>query len=62
MTNPNLISRATINDNDLRNGEIIEKNKETVPYDSVINEKFNENLQDKKQFYEPDCSFMELFL
>ena len=44
--------RQTINDNDLGNIEIIEKIKETIPYDSVINEKMNENFQDKKQFYE----------
>jgi protein polybromo-1 len=45
-------NRQTINDNDLGNIEIIEKLKETIPYDSVINEKLNENFQDKKQFYE----------
>lgn len=32
--------------------EPIEKAKETIPYDSVINEKLNENLREKRQFYE----------
>jgi protein polybromo-1 len=50
--NQNFIHRQAINDNDLGNIEIIEKIKETIPYDSVINEKLNENFQDKKQFYE----------
>jgi hypothetical protein len=48
----NFMARQAVNDNDLGNVEIIEKIKETIPYDSVINEKLNENSQDKKQFYE----------
>jgi hypothetical protein len=52
IVHKNLLHRQSINDNELNNIDIIEKNKETIPYDSVINEKFNENLQDKKQFYE----------
>ncbi|CAF3715671.1 unnamed protein product [Rotaria sordida] len=52
INNDNLLYRQLINDNDLINNDIIEKIKETIPYDSVINEKLNENLIEKKQFYE----------
>ena len=41
-----------IHDSDVTNVDVIEKSKETIPYDSVINEKLNENNQDKKQFFE----------
>ena len=50
--NPNSMHRHMINDNELGNVEIIEKRKETIPYDAVINEKLNENSSNKKQFYE----------
>lgn len=50
--NPNSMHRHMINDNELGNVEIIEKIKETIPYDAVINEKLNENSSNKKQFYE----------
>jgi hypothetical protein len=52
IVHKNLLHRQSITDNELTNIDIIEKSKETIPYDSVINEKLNENLQEKKQFYE----------
>jgi len=52
IVNNNLLHRQSINDNELLNVDIIEKIKEIIPYDSVINEKLNENLKEKKQFYE----------
>jgi len=52
IINNNLLHRQSINDNELINVDIIEKFKEIIPYDSVINEKLNENLKEKKQFYE----------
>ena len=48
----NLLHRQSTSDNESINVDMIEKMKETIPYDSVINEKFNENLTVKKQFYE----------
>ncbi|CAF2917299.1 unnamed protein product [Rotaria sp. Silwood2] len=52
LNNDNLLHSQIINDNDLINVDIIEKIKEIIPYDAVINEKLNENLIEKKQFYE----------
>ncbi|CAF3432403.1 unnamed protein product [Rotaria sp. Silwood1] len=52
LNNDNILNRQLITNNDLTNVDIIEKIKETIPYDSVINEKLNENLTEKKQFYE----------
>jgi protein polybromo-1 len=52
IVNKNLLHRQSISDNELVNGDVIEKMKETIPYDSVINEKLNENLTEKIQFYE----------
>ena len=46
------LHRTSITDSDSSHADIIDKIKETIPYDSVINEKFNENLQEKKIFYE----------
>lgn len=53
LMNNHILHRQSIHDHDLNNHiDIIEKFKETIPYDSVINEKLNENLKEKKQFYE----------
>ncbi|CAF3824420.1 unnamed protein product [Adineta steineri] len=52
MVNNNILHRHSISDNEYNNMDPIEKIKETIPYDSVINEKLNENLQEKQQFYE----------
>ncbi|CAF1185958.1 unnamed protein product [Rotaria magnacalcarata] len=52
INSDNLLHRQSTTDNDSIPVDIIEKVKETIPYDSVINEKLNENLIDKKQFYE----------
>ena len=43
-----LLHRQSTNDNELINVDIIEKIKETIPYDCVV----SENLKEKKQFYE----------
>jgi len=48
----NLIHRSSTIDNELSNVDIIEKSRETVLYDSVINEKLNENSSIKRAFYE----------
>ena len=50
VVNKNLLNTQTISDNELLNVDIIEKIKETIPYDSVINEKLNENLTEKNNF------------
>ncbi|CAF1429645.1 unnamed protein product, partial [Rotaria sordida] len=52
LVNNNLIHRSSTIDNDLINIDIIEKPKETILYDSVINEKLNENSSIKRIFYE----------
>jgi protein polybromo-1 len=54
----NLIHRSSTQDNESSsssssfNVDIIEKSRETVLYDSVINEKLNENSSIKRDFYE----------
>jgi hypothetical protein len=50
----NIIHRSstTTTDNELLNVDIIEKYRETILYDSVINEKLNENSSIKRIFYE----------
>lgn len=52
LENSNSVHRQVLNENELGTVEIIEKSKETISYDSVINDKFNENSTIKKQFYE----------
>ena len=52
LENPNNIHRQVLNETELTSVEIIEKSIETIPYDSVINDKLNENSMNKKQFYE----------
>jgi hypothetical protein len=47
-----LSHRPSTNDNELPTTESVEKARETIPYDSVINDKLNENSQERKQFYE----------
>jgi hypothetical protein len=39
-------------DNELTNVDIIEKSREIVLYDSVVNDKLNENSSIKRDFYE----------
>ena len=50
--NQTAVHRSSTTDSDSTPADIIERIKETIPYDSVINDKFNENLSVKKQFYE----------
>ncbi|CAF4674713.1 unnamed protein product [Rotaria sp. Silwood1] len=50
--NNSLIHRSSTTDNELLNIDIIEKPKETILYDSVINDKLNENSIIKRIFYE----------
>ena len=47
-----ILHRTSTAESDSMNSDVIHRWKETIPYDSVINSKFNENLTDKKQFYE----------
>ena len=44
--------RSSTTDTEPISTDIIERIKESIPYDSVINDKLNENLAEKKQFYE----------
>jgi protein polybromo-1 len=48
----NLIHRSSTTDSESANIDFIEKAKETITYDSVINEKLNENCSIKRMFYE----------
>ncbi|CAF3168382.1 unnamed protein product [Rotaria socialis] len=50
--NNSLIHRSSTTDNESINTDIIDKPKETILYDTVINEKLNENASIKKTFYE----------
>ena len=50
--NNSLVHRSSTTDNELINMDIIEKSKETILYDSIINEKLNENSSVKRTFYE----------
>ncbi|UJR28717.1 hypothetical protein I4U23_009946 [Adineta vaga] len=52
LVNNHLLDQQLTNDNESNSIEMIEKVKQTIPYDSVINDKLNENLQERKQFYE----------
>ncbi len=53
LVNHNLINhRSSTADSESINVDIIEKSKETILYDSVINEKLNENSSIKRDFYE----------
>lgn len=52
VSNNNMSHRLSIADSESTNTNIIEKPKETILYDSVINEKLNENSSVKKIFYE----------
>jgi hypothetical protein len=47
-----LINRFSTVENELSNADIIEKSRETVLYDSVVNDKLNENSPIKRDFYE----------
>lgn len=49
----NLIHRSSTNENEsLSNNDIIEKIRETILYDSVVNDKLNENSTIRRNFYE----------
>jgi protein polybromo-1 len=48
----NLIHRISTVDNELINVDVIEKSREIVLYDSVVNDKLNENSSIKRNFYE----------
>ncbi len=48
----NLIHRISTVDNELTNVDVIEKSRETVLYDSIVNDKLNENCSIKRNFYE----------
>ncbi|CAF1411121.1 unnamed protein product [Adineta ricciae] len=52
LMNNHLPHRQSTSDNEVNSIECIDKVKETIPYDSVINDKLNENLPERKQFYE----------
>ena len=44
--------RRSTTDSESTTVDVIDRVKESIPYDSVINEKFNENLLIKRMFYE----------
>lgn len=60
--NNNFVHRQSTTESESSHLDTIEKVKQTIPYDATINEKFNENLQIKKVFYEqivlsPSCYY-----
>jgi hypothetical protein len=50
--NNDFVHRSSTTDSESMPIDIIEQTRRTVPYDSVINDKFNENLATKRVFYE----------
>lgn len=52
LVNNHLSHRQSTSDNEVNPNESIDKIQETIPYDSVINDKLNENSPERKQFYE----------